>query len=50
MVRTAYALQFLRANQSALDAALVPWDEIELGGPANVRVGSCLLSAMPALV
>ena len=42
VVRTAYALQFLRAKTTQLDAAGVPWDEIELGGPANVKVGCCL--------
>ncbi|KAI7836817.1 hypothetical protein COHA_009318 [Chlorella ohadii] len=48
VVRTAYALQFLRANASALDAAGVAWDVIDLGGPANTKL--TMVQALPAEV
>lgn len=55
VVRTAYALQFLRANASALDAAGVAWDVIDLGGPANTKVSMVpglpqWLATFPAVV
>ena len=42
-VRTAYALQFLRANASTLDAAGVVWDATAFDGvgPAAAKVRRC---------